>query len=331
MEKIMQYINISELKKLAKKERKNNPSIKNHSDSLDIIAKRYGYESWTQLLDSSRIVIGNDNINEELLNREKLLFKGPDGKIYTYCKNENEYIYDNDSKLSLIESDHNEERILIDAIQQYNNEVRNFKRLLKYDENEELYSYISDRFFMSHYENTGDIMWRNRARILARVACYVFRVSKLEKTFENLRKLFSLEFLLTNVVENNLKSDKRVIDFLQTILYKEDIQNNKNYNLNQDHFQQSGFLSMQLSESFSIWATFLKTFKSTKSNLHLINSIIAKEHETKFSLYMAKKYMNRKNISFHELCIIHEKNNGEFNENTLINVQKYFEQEVDMV
>lgn len=41
--------------------------------------------------------------------------------------------------------------------------------------------------------------------------------------------------------------------------------------------------------------------------------------------------MNRKNISFHELCIIHEKNNGEFNEKTLKNVQKYFEKEVDRV
>jgi len=327
----MQYINISELKKLAKKERKNNPSIKNHSDSLDVIAKRYDYDSWTQLLDSSRIVIGKDNISEESLNSEKLLFKGPDGKIYTYCKNGKEYIYDNDSNLLLIESDYNEERILIDAIQQYNDEIRNFKRLLKHDENEELYSYISDGFFMRHYEDTGNTMWYDRARILVRVACYVFRVSKLEKTFENLRKLFSVEFLLTTVVENNLQSDKRVIDFLQTILYEEDIQSNKKINLNYEHRQQSGFLSMQLAESFSIWETFLKIFKSTKSNIHLVNSLIAKEHPTNFSLYMAKKYMNRKNISFHELCIIHEKNNGEFNEKTLKNVQKYFEKEVDRV
>lgn len=112
--------------------------------------------------------------------------------------------------------------------------------------------------FMRHYEDTGNTMWYDRARILVRVACYVFRVSKLEKTFENLRKLFSVEFLLTTVVENNLQSDKRVIDFLQTILYEEDIQSNKKINLNYEHRQQSGFLSMQLAESFSIWETFLK-------------------------------------------------------------------------
>lgn len=41
----MYHINISDLKRLAKKERKNNPSIKNHADSLDIIAKRYNYDS----------------------------------------------------------------------------------------------------------------------------------------------------------------------------------------------------------------------------------------------------------------------------------------------
>lgn len=331
MEKIMQYINIFELKKLAKKERKNNPSIKNHSNSLDIIAKRYGYESWTQLLDSSRIVIGNDNINEELLNREKLLFKGPDGKIYNYCKHGNENSFDNESCLSLIESDHNEERILIDAIQQYNEEIIHFKNLLKYDENEELYSYISNRFFMSHYEDRNNNLWLIRTKTLARSICYVFRRSKLEKSFGNLRNLLSLKFLFQQIIDNDLESDKIIIDFLDTILYREKIDKSKENNLSDEHLQQAGYLSMHLAKSFSNWECFFNSFKPKNSNLHLINKLIAKDYNTESSLKMAKTHMNRKNISFHELHIINEKNNGEFNENALMNVEKYFEKEVDRI
>tara|TARA_Y100001960_G_C14771297_1_gene880221 strand:- start:2352 stop:3236 length:885 start_codon:yes stop_codon:yes gene_type:complete len=53
MEINMEYIKISELKKEAKKLRKENQEIKNHSDSLQKIAKKYGKEKWEDLLDSS--------------------------------------------------------------------------------------------------------------------------------------------------------------------------------------------------------------------------------------------------------------------------------------
>lgn len=59
----MQYIKISELKKQAKKERKNNPSLKNHSDSLNYIAKKNNFDTWENLLNNSVILINNETSN----------------------------------------------------------------------------------------------------------------------------------------------------------------------------------------------------------------------------------------------------------------------------
>jgi len=49
----MKYIKLTELKKEAKKQRKNNPQIKNQADSLNIIAKKNNQKSWTNLIDNS--------------------------------------------------------------------------------------------------------------------------------------------------------------------------------------------------------------------------------------------------------------------------------------
>jgi len=51
-----EMISIIDLKKQAKILRKNNKNIKNHSESLQLIANSYGYESWESLLDSSYMI-----------------------------------------------------------------------------------------------------------------------------------------------------------------------------------------------------------------------------------------------------------------------------------
>lgn len=56
----MKYISIKELKNQAKKKRKNNTSIKNHSESLDIVSNSYGYLNWQELLDNSILPIKNE-------------------------------------------------------------------------------------------------------------------------------------------------------------------------------------------------------------------------------------------------------------------------------
>jgi hypothetical protein len=57
----MKYIKISDLKKEAKQERKNNKDIKNHSESLNLIANKYNKDKWEDLLDSSVLIIKKDN------------------------------------------------------------------------------------------------------------------------------------------------------------------------------------------------------------------------------------------------------------------------------
>jgi hypothetical protein len=64
----MNYITIADLKKQAKKERKNNNSIKNHADSLNLVAKKNNFDSWSDLLDNSVIIKKNELANEDQIN-----------------------------------------------------------------------------------------------------------------------------------------------------------------------------------------------------------------------------------------------------------------------
>ena len=46
-----EYITIKDLKKKAKKERKNNNNLKNHSESLNAISVGYNFKNWEELLE----------------------------------------------------------------------------------------------------------------------------------------------------------------------------------------------------------------------------------------------------------------------------------------
>ena len=56
----MKYINISTLKKQAKRNRKNNQNIKNHAESLNLIAREYNFDKWEDLIDNSVLLIQTD-------------------------------------------------------------------------------------------------------------------------------------------------------------------------------------------------------------------------------------------------------------------------------
>lgn len=64
----MNYKTIKQLKKDAKKLRKNNNDIKNHSESLNIIAKDNDFNDWDDLINHSVILTSQEEQNEEGLN-----------------------------------------------------------------------------------------------------------------------------------------------------------------------------------------------------------------------------------------------------------------------
>lgn len=64
----MNYITIADLKKQAKKARKNNNEIKNHAESLNVIAKQNNYESWSDLIDSSVLLRNNSLTDNQQIN-----------------------------------------------------------------------------------------------------------------------------------------------------------------------------------------------------------------------------------------------------------------------
>jgi hypothetical protein len=325
----MYHINISDLKRLAKKERKNNPSIKNHADSLDIIAKRYNYDSWNSLLDSSKIMISGENINQDKFNNEKLLFRATDGRVYTFANNETAdtcYITDKFSRLTFIPNTDTPEQIIINAIEQFNKEVKYFINLLKYDVHEELYTYLVNMLLSTHYDETNKTnnIFIERAKRMLRLVCYVFRCSSLTKNFENFRSLFELEKLLNAIIDNKLETNHRVLDFLETIYYDEPLKKG-HLNISYDHLQQSGFLSMHISLIFSHLDLSVKAFNPYKSNLHVINNLIMNDRTTQYALIVAKEGLSTTNVAFQKYNILKEQSKNFIDTNILRNVLIYFE------
>lgn len=68
----MTNIKVLSLKKQAKLKRKNNNSIKNHNDSLNIIAKENGYKNWQDLLNSAEIKVKSKLPNYVFLSKKEL-------------------------------------------------------------------------------------------------------------------------------------------------------------------------------------------------------------------------------------------------------------------
>lgn len=99
----MKYVTIADLKKQAKKERKNNNSIKNHAESLNVVAKQNNYENWSVLLDNAVLIKAekltdcqklsllkefiNDTVS--LINEFKLIFKTTNHEMLAIFINKN--------------------------------------------------------------------------------------------------------------------------------------------------------------------------------------------------------------------------------------------------
>lgn len=108
----MNYITIADLKKQAKKERKNNNSIKNHAESLNIVAKQHNFDSWNDLLDNSVIIKKNELESQEqiillkefindsltLINEFNLIFKTSNHEMLAIFMNKH-FLYQSINKV----------------------------------------------------------------------------------------------------------------------------------------------------------------------------------------------------------------------------------------
>jgi hypothetical protein len=122
MEKNMKNIKVSELKDIAKKKRKDDQSIKNHSESLKIVAMDKGFKRWEDLLDhcvlplDSRVNSNSkDSINSlndlvniivSSYNEFNDIFESNDEKLiayYIFTRKENKESQNNDNYLNSLE------------------------------------------------------------------------------------------------------------------------------------------------------------------------------------------------------------------------------------
>lgn len=177
----MKYVTISDLKNQAKKIRKNNTAIKNHAESLDIIAKQNEFNNWTDLLDNAVILKSVNELTPQ-------------------------------QRLSLLQKFINDLTIQI-------NELTSMFKTDNYDVlSINITRHFLDPIEI--YEATGGMGWRNLAVKWLDVLSFVFVQANITKTLQNYRDLSALNTLLEVIYKNNLQHEEKVIDFFDMINYE---------------------------------------------------------------------------------------------------------------
>ena len=180
----MNYITIADLKKQAKKERKNNNSIKNHADSLNIVAKQNNFDSWSDLIDKS-VILKKENIFTQA---ERL------SMLKTFI---------NDATVHLNE--------LTTIFKIENHDVLSVK----------MTKYFLDS--IEEYSN-GDTLWRERAILWLDRLCFIFVKSDIPKTFKGFRSVMSFTDLLKVIYRNHLQHEEQVKNLFDMMYYEYDLE-----------------------------------------------------------------------------------------------------------
>jgi len=176
----MKYITISDLKNQAKKIRKNNTAIKNHAESLDIVAKQNDFNSWTELLDNAVILKSVNILTTE--QRINLLQKFINDLTIQINELTSMFKTDNYDVLSI-----NISRHLLDPVE--------------------------------IYEANDTVRWRNFAVKWLDILSFVFIKANLNKTINKYRELTPLNSLLETIYKNNLQHEPKIIEFFTMINY----------------------------------------------------------------------------------------------------------------
>lgn len=193
----MKYVTIADLKKQAKKERKNNNSIKNHAESLDIVAKKNNFDSWSELIDSS-VILKKDNL---LTQAERSVM------LNTLI---------NDATIQINE--------LTTIFKIENHDVLSIKMTQHFIESLEDYG-------------SGDTLWRERAIMWLDSLCFIFINSDVPKTFQGFRDMIGFTDLLKVIYKNNLQHKEHVKKLFDMMLYEYDLETIKepSYNVLQQY------------------------------------------------------------------------------------------------
>jgi hypothetical protein len=176
----MNYITIADLKKQAKKARKNNNEIKNHAESLNFVARQNNYESWTTLIDSSVILKKENTLNK--LDRINMLNK-----------------FVNDATIQLNE--------LTTMFQITNPDVFSIKAIKLFVKPLE-------------EESETNLLWRARAIKWLDILCFIFVNSDVPKTFKGFRSIICFPELLKVIYSNNLYDEEKVRDLFRMMDYE---------------------------------------------------------------------------------------------------------------
>lgn len=235
----MKYIKLSELKNQAKKDRKNNTNIKNHSESLDLIAKKYDFSSWANLIDGSAIII------PDLSNKDRVLssITTPEGKKL-YQDELDEYIIDRKQK---------------DRLKLANNLVNKIQHSIIYfyeifeSGNPKIVAHYFEEVFKSDGE-LGRDQWNKKSIELIKVIYFIyFKTKKKKIDIKHFLSLLPYEKLMNTV-------DKEFHDFSQLPLINMFLNEVlSGYNFNEEITEQSisvkkeyGSLSMEYISAFEI-------------------------------------------------------------------------------
>ncbi len=225
----MKYINISTLKKQAKRNRKNNQNIKNHAESLNLIAREYNFDKWEDLIDNSVLLIQTD------------------------IKQDKKSIKDENPQILL-------EKIINNISNRYN-----FLKEIMLNED---YYYLAKTLHNLCMSNTEkESMWEDRAFILMKTICFLFYKTTKNKTDHNyLYSLLNRETFL-GIIEKNFKELMKypiISDFINNHLcyYTKPTMAEPNPTQNEVLIEQYGYLTMQYSVKFGILIEELEVFKS---------------------------------------------------------------------
>jgi len=290
----MQYITISDLKNQAKKLRKNNTSIKNHSDSLDLIAQQYKYATWTELLNASLIKIKDETYDNSLTTTQGT--SSFDNGISKFEKN-----------------------LFSECIEQLYFEIKYFNSLLEHDEDDELYYYFIRRFLPQ--ENNPYDKWYDRAKILAKVICTVFRKSKCKKDFSSFRELIIIDNLVNTISKENLIEIYDVAVLFTKCL---PFETQNNYEITGDIRQQYGFLAMKYTAFINYESTIQDIFEQTL--LTRENVALKIKEKNMYILKYAKDYLSQNSDIFRKYNRYIEMAKEDFDSKTNILIENYLKE-----
>lgn len=241
------YISIKNLKKEAKYLRKNNNTIKNHADSLDLIAVKYGHKNW-----------------QDLLTHSYLLYKIPENKPI---------------EKSLVDIDELKEKAIQSFIHTYNL----FFNVISNEDSFSIATYmgyiieLSDRKNEIKENNLNDYYWRSRSNHLLMALAEVYSRHPV-RSFELFKKVFyQSPASLFNMTEALRMSDSPSIQKLKEMIMLEEFIPHQTI-LSDEQRNQYGYLSMFMTAPLTFIDCLYTNFKKESITREDVLQLCAKKN-----------------------------------------------------